>query len=67
MKMHKSLSLERVIKAGKLVGFCVECGVEEIGCSPSTTEKLCEECGAESVYGAAKLAALYSRGKQCAQ
>ena len=36
-------------------GFCIACGAEVYGIEPDASGYLCEECGAERVYGAQEL------------
>ncbi len=33
-------------------GICIKCGFEQGGCEPDAREYVCENCGAEAVYGA---------------
>ena len=65
MKIHPSLTVERVVKAaeeemfGPAItnpGFCLTCGEEQEGCEPDAEKYECESCGARKVYGAATLA-----------
>ena len=42
--------------AGEHAGFCLACGVRVDGIEPDARRYLCEECGAEKVYGAEELA-----------
>ena len=65
MKIHPSLTAERVVKAaeeemfGPAVtnpGFCLDCGEEQEGCEPDAEGYECESCEAPKVYGAATLA-----------
>ena len=62
MKMHSSITVERVVEAAKEQmfgmenpGFCVECGEDADGCEPDAREYPCEVCGEEAVYGAEEL------------
>ena len=62
MKIHSSVTLERVVQATKdemfgteNPGFCVDCGSEQDGCEPDAQGIVCEECGHPSVHGAAEL------------
>ena len=62
MKMHKSITEQRVIGAVKRrqttldnPGFCVACGGEGEGCEPDMRESECESCGEHKVYGAEEL------------
>lgn len=63
MKMHKSITVDRVIEAAEREmfgldnpGFCIACGNEQEGCEPDAREFECEACGERKVYGAAELA-----------
>jgi hypothetical protein len=62
MKMHKSITVERITDACKRSmtsldnpGFCVKCGNEQEGCEPDARRYECEACGAKAVYGAEEL------------
>lgn len=62
MKMHKSITPERIMEACQRrntsldnPGFCVACGNEQDGCEPDAREYKCEACGAKKVYGAEEL------------
>ncbi len=63
MKMHKSITIERVVMAAcsqgerelENPGFCVACGADADGCEPDARGYECEECGKPSVYGAEEL------------
>lgn len=62
MKIHKSVTIERVAEAvtRSLVGldtpgFCAMCGEEAEGCEPDARRYRCEACGAHAVYGAEEL------------
>lgn len=62
MKMHKSLTVDRVIAAAERQmfgtdnpGFCIECGEEADGCEPDAEKYPCEACGERAVYGASEL------------
>lgn len=59
MKLHKSMTIEKVIDAVERrlttldnPGFCIACGAEADGCEPDARGYECEECGARQVYGA---------------
>lgn len=62
MKMHKSITAERVCEAVERrmttldnPGFCIACGEEGDGCEPDAREYKCEFCGKPKVYGADEL------------
>lgn len=62
MKMHKSITEERILDAAERretsldnPGFCVACGVDVDGVEPDARKYECECCGARSVYGAEEL------------
>lgn len=62
MKMHKSITTDRVADAVKRElygldnpGFCLACGQEQEGCEPDARKYECESCGERQVYGAAEL------------
>lgn len=62
MKIHKSVTLDRVMEACERrmksldnPGFCVACGNEQEGCEPDAREYACEACGARAVYGSDEL------------
>lgn len=62
MKMHKSLTAERIMEAVERrmnsldnPGFCIKCGKEQDGCEPDAREYECESCGTNTVYGADEL------------
>lgn len=62
MKMHESLTAERIVEACERrniscdnPGFCTECGRDADGCEPDAREYECEECGEQAVYGAEEL------------
>ena len=63
MKMHESITVERlevlIIESVPYMddaGVCVECGAGRHGYSPLAAQgALCEECGAEAVWGASEL------------
>lgn len=62
MKMHKSITIERVMEAVKREmttldnpGFCLACGEEATGCEPDARGYECEFCGELQVIGAAEL------------
>jgi hypothetical protein len=62
LKLHPSLTLERVMEAAERgqrdldnPGFCIDCGTEMEGCEPDAREYKCEACGQRTVYGAEEL------------
>ena len=62
MKMHPSITAERVVEACERQmtsldnpGFCVACGCEAEGCEPDARRYKCESCGAMAVFGAEEL------------
>lgn len=62
MKIHRSITIERVTKAVERQettlddpGFCTSCGAEATGCEPDAIEYECEHCGESTVYGASEL------------
>jgi len=62
MKIHPSITIERVIEAVEREmttldnpGFCLACGEEADGCEPDAEGYECESCGSHKVYGAAEL------------
>jgi hypothetical protein len=62
MKLHKSITLERVMEAAERSmfdldnpGFCIACGEEADGCEPDARQYECECCGERAVYGAEEL------------
>jgi hypothetical protein len=59
MKVHKSITADRVIAAVKNAagsldnpGFCLACGEDAEGCEPDARGYECEYCGEHKVYGA---------------
>lgn len=63
MKMHKSITVERILAACERrmtsldnPGFCIACGNEQSGCEPDAREYTCEACGEDTVYGSDELA-----------
>jgi hypothetical protein len=63
MKLHPSITLERVMEAAEREmvsldnpGFCIACGEEAMECEPDAREYKCEFCGERKVYGAQELA-----------
>lgn len=62
MKLHKSITVDRVYEAVVRrntsldnPGFCIACGVEAEGCEPDARRYKCESCGERQVYGADEL------------
>lgn len=62
MRMHKSITTERLMAAAKRQmfgldnpGFCVACGNEQEGCEPDARNYECEACGKRRVFGASEL------------
>lgn len=63
MKVHPSITAERVIEAAERQsysldnpGFCIVCGEEADGCEPDARKYECEYCGKRAVFGACELA-----------
>jgi tRNA(Ile2) C34 agmatinyltransferase TiaS len=59
LEVHKSVTLERVMRAAKKnifgtsnKGFCIKCGKESNSCEPDAEEYKCERCGRQAVYAA---------------
>lgn len=62
MKMHKSITLDRILAACEQhatdlddPGFCVACGADAFGVEPDARRYTCEHCGEPGVYGAEEL------------
>lgn len=62
MKLHPSLTNERIRKAAERSAFsldnpglCIDCGHEQDGCEPDARRYKCESCGKRAVYGAEEL------------
>lgn len=62
MKLHPSITAERVIDACKRrlttldnPGFCLACGHEQEGCEPDAEGYECEACGENKVMGSDQL------------
>lgn len=52
------LSLEEVMAAvenDENVGFCLDCGNEQMGVEPDAENYECEACGAKRVFGAEQI------------
>lgn len=59
MRIHNSLTLDRVMDAAKEQmfgmgnpGFCHACGEDADGCEPDARKYECDCCGEMAVYGA---------------
>jgi len=59
MKIHESVTLERVEEAARESmfgmdnpGFCLACGEDADGVEPDARNYICDACGAAAVYGA---------------
>lgn len=62
MKMHKSITVEKVMDACERrmttldnPGFCIACGNEQDGCEPDARNYECEACGEKKVFGSDEL------------
>ena len=62
MKLHSSITLDRVMEACQRrmttldnPGFCIACGNEQEGCEPDARKYECEACGEKAVYGSDEL------------
>ncbi len=62
MKMHKSITQERIFDAIERrdyaldnPGFCIACGEDAEGVEPDACEYTCEACDAPKVFGAEEL------------
>jgi hypothetical protein len=62
MKMHKSVTAERILAAVEHYnksldnpGICIKCGEDAEGVEPDARGYECESCGAKAVYGAEEL------------
>ena len=60
MKMHKSVTLKRVMSlikdsADDYPGICLACGDDAYGCEPDAREYPCESCNEHQVYGAEEI------------
>lgn len=62
MRMHPSITIERVIEAVRRQettldnpGFCIACGIEQEGCEPDARKYPCESCEKRTVYGASEI------------
>lgn len=62
MKIHKSITTERVMDAVHRQtfgtdnpGFCLACGAESDSCEPDARNYECEDCGEKQVFGAEEI------------
>ena len=63
MKMHRSLTIDRVLEAARrtmfdleMIGFCTACGDETDGVEPDAERRACRACGdPRGVYGAEQI------------
>lgn len=62
VKMHKSITAERIMEAIERAstgldnpGFCIACGEEVEGVEPDGRNYECEYCGKAEVFGAEEL------------
>lgn len=62
MKLHKSVTIEKVVDAVERnlftldnPGFCIACGAEVDSCDPDAHGDDCDECGQPQVFGADEL------------
>jgi predicted RNA-binding Zn-ribbon protein involved in translation (DUF1610 family) len=65
MKMHESVTLDRIVEAAKQsmfggasyddTGICVACGEDAYGVEPDAEKYECEACGEQAVYGGEQL------------
>ena len=58
MKLHKSITIDRIVDAveeDSCLGFCVACGSDQSGCEPDARNYECECCGEHKVFGAEEL------------
>jgi hypothetical protein len=62
MKLHKSITPERIMEACERYqqsldnpGLCIACGAEAEGVEPDAEKYTCESCRAPGVYGAEQL------------
>ena len=59
MKMHPSITQERILEAARLsmfdscyIGFCIACGEEATGVEPDICNYRCIKCKQNKVFGA---------------
>jgi len=58
MKIHESITSERIIaggESGDYMGFCIACGENAYGVEPDARRYVCESCDVKAVYGAEEL------------
>jgi len=62
MRIHKSITIERVLDAVERhqtsldnPGFCVRCGADAEGVEPDARNYACDTCGEDAVFGAEEL------------
>ena len=59
MKLHKSVTIERILDAvenDEMIGICANCGLDyESYLEPDARNIECGECGESEVYGAEEL------------
>ena len=59
MKLHKSVTIERILDAVEnddMVGICAHCGLDyDSPLEPDAQQIECGECGEAAVYGAEEL------------
>ncbi len=64
MAAPECIDMERVIEVAQdhseYIGFCTDCGAEKDGCEPDARNYTCDECGADSVFGAEELLIMYA-------
>lgn len=54
-KVISQARIVRAIESGESVGFCTECGADQLGVEPDANSYKCESCGAMAVTGAEQL------------
>jgi len=62
MKMHSSVTVDRIMKLAQQSmfgmenpGICISCGDDADGVEPDAERDECESCGKNTVYGAEQL------------
>jgi predicted amidophosphoribosyltransferase len=62
MKMHPSVTIDRIIEAVERrdtsldnPGICIACGADADGCEPDAENYVCESCEEPQVFGAEQL------------
>ena len=58
MRIHKSLTTERVMRAAECqdgTGYCTACGAEASQCEPDAQHYPCRRCGERAVFGAEEI------------